>query len=386
MLSYLTSGESHGKGIVTIIKGLPAGLSIDFQEVQDELKRRRISAGRGLRMNREQDKVEILSGIRRNKTLGTPLTILVRNYANTIDEIDALTKVRPGHIDLSSAMKFLSLDGRIGAERASARETVGRVIAGSIAKSLLNHFSIYILSYVTQIDALSAIGINTPEYRKLKGLRDDYFYTVDKNIVKDWKTIIDNAQRNGQTIGGRFEVIGFNIPVGLGDHTHWEGRLDARLGCAIMAIPAVKGVELGLGFDYAHKKGSQAQDLFAIINKRPIMNKYGGYKRLSNYAGGIEGGLSNGENIILRAVVKPIPTLRKPLPSVDIVTKHPTKAQVESADICAVSSASVIAEAVVAFEIARAFMNKFGADTLLELTHNFQNYQKILRKMFSPIK
>ena len=391
MLSYFTTGESHGKGIIAIIKGLPVGLAINIKEIYSELKRRRIAAGRGPRMLLEQDKMEILSGIRKGQTIGTPLTILVRNYpfrvlaqrtrqgswsANTIDRLLPLTKVRPGHIDMASAMKFLSLDGRLGAERSSARETLGRVIAGSVAKSILNKFNINVIGYVTQIGDIPA---NITDCKS----RDNYFHTTDKNVIPEWQELLKQAEKTGDTLGGVFEVMGFNIPVGLGDHTHWEDRLDARLSQAIMAIPAVKGVEIGLGFGYADKPGSQAMDLFEICNNRSILNKYGGWKRTTNYAGGIEGGLSNGENILIRAVVKPIPTLKKPLLTIDLKTKRPTKAQVESSDICAVPSASVIGEAVVAFEIAAAFLNKFSADTISGVAINFRNYLRELRKKFS---
>ncbi|MFH1230991.1 MAG: chorismate synthase, partial [Planctomycetota bacterium] len=309
MLSYFTTGESHGKGIVTIIKGLPVGLTINIKAIYSELKRRRFAAGRGTRMQQEPDKIEILSGVRKGQTIGTPLTVLVRNYADTIDRLLPLTKVRPGHIDLASAMKFLSLDGRLGAERSSARETIGRVIAGSVAKLLLDYFDIKVIGYVTQIGYISANISNSDTLKT----RDNYFHTMDKKVIPDWSALLNKAEKNGDTLGGVFEVVGFNIPVGLGDHTHWEDRFDARLSQAIMAIPAVKGVEIGLGFGYADKPGSQAMDLFEICNNRSILNKYGGWKRTTNYAGGIEGGLTNGENILIRAVVKSIPTLKKPL-------------------------------------------------------------------------
>jgi chorismate synthase len=379
MLSYFTAGESHGKAIVTVIKGLPVGINIDIKAIYSELKRRKFAAGRGPRMQKEPDKIEILSGIRKGQTIGTPLTFLVRNYVDTIDSLSPLTKVRPGHIDMASAMKFLSLDGRLGAERSSARETVGRVIAGSVAKFILNNFNINIIGYVTQIGDITA---NISDRNKIK-TRDIYFHTPDKKVISEWKMLINEAEKNGDTLGGVFEVMGFNIPVGLGDHTHWEARLDARLSQAIMAIPVVKGVEIGLGFGYTGKPGSRAMDLFETYHNRPILNKYGGWKRMTNYAGGIEGGLTNGENILIRAVVKPIPTLKKPLLTIDLKTKRQTKAQVESSDICAVSSASVVGEAVVAFEIAATFLNKFSADTISGVAANFRNYLKELRKKFS---
>src|SRR3989339_315392 len=376
MLEYITSGESHGQAIITVMSGFPAGIHIKEGIINSELKRRRECAGRGPRMSLENDRIEILSGLKNGKTLGTPIAIQVRNKKNIIDLLPPITKVRPGHIDLAAAMKFLTPDGRIGAERASARETVGRVIAGSVAKILLDYFDIKVIGYVTQISSISAAPTSAGLNPKA------YFYTADKNVIPKWKRLLNEAERKGNTLGGCFEVIGSNIPVGLGDHTHWESRLDARLSQAIMAIPAVKGVEIGLGFGYASRPGSQVMDLFATQNNRPILNKYGGWKRMSNYAGGIEGGLTNGENIIVRAAVKPIPTLKRPLPTIDLKTKRPAKAQVESSDICAVPAASVIVEAVVAFEIARAFISRFPGQTISEIIAGFRAYQKQLKKKF----
>lgn len=382
MLEYLTAGESHGKAIITVVKGFPADVEIRENLINSELKRRRLAAGRGTRMSLEDDKIEILSGLRKGFSLGTPITILVRNKKNIIDQLPPLTKVRPGHIDLVAAMKFMIPDGRIGAERSSARETVGRVIAGSVARTLLDYFAIKVLGYVTQI---GSITVDHPIYRPVNWRtgRQTSFYTLNKNVIPEWKHFLNEAEKNGDTLGGCFEVAGFNIPVGLGDHNHWENRLDAKLSQAIMAIPAVKGVEIGLGFGYADKPGSQAMDLFTMHHNRPVLNKYGGWKRMTNYAGGIEGGLTNSENIIVRAAVKSIPTLKKALPTIDLRTKHPAKAQVESSDICAVPAASVVGEAVVAFEIARAFISRFSGETLLEISQHFQTYQKELRKKFS---
>jgi chorismate synthase len=388
-LEYITSGESHGKAIVTVINGFPAGIRIKEERINSELKRRRECAGRGPRMSLEHDKIEVLSGVKNGKTLGAPITIRVRNKKNTIDFLSPITKVRPGHIDLAAAMKFLTLDGRIGAERASARETVGRVIAGSVAKSLLDIFGIKVVGYVTQIGNVIANNQAGERYNGAMALRrhrltkrTSRFYSLNTKVIPQWQAMVDEMEEIGNTMGGCFEVAGLNIPVGLGDHTHWADRMDARLSYALMAIPAVKAVEIGLGFGYADKPGSQAMDLFALRNNHPVLNRYGGWQRMTNYAGGIEGGLTNGENIIVRAVVKPIPTLKNPLPSIDLITKRPVKAQVESSDICAVPAASVIGEAVVAFEIARAFISRFPGQTLSEISERFQTYQKELKKKF----
>ncbi|MEW6026540.1 MAG: chorismate synthase [Planctomycetota bacterium] len=378
MLEYRTTGESHGPAIVTAITGFPAGVRINEKAVNAELRRRRQCAGRGPRMSLEDDRIEILKGVRNGLSTGAPIAIAVKNKKNIL--LPPLTRVRPGHIDLAAAMKFLTLNGRTGAERASARETVGRVVAGSVAKSLLNLFGIKVIGYTTQI---GNVPINKrPKLTPLPE-RVDRFYTFDKKVVFTyWEPLLEEMERIGNTVGGRFEVVGLNIPVGLGDHNHWAERFDARLSQAIMAIPAVKAVEIGLGFGYSDKPGSLVMDLFALKNGRPVLNRYGGWKRQTNYAGGIEGGLTNGENIIVNAVVKPIPTLRNPLPTIDIITKRPCRAQVESSDICAVPAASVIGEAVVAFEIARAFISRFPGKTLAEISRQFRTYQKELRKMF----
>ena len=384
-LEYRTAGASHGPAIVTVIKGFPAGVRIKEETINSELRRRRACAGRGPRMSLEDDKIKVLSGVKNGKTLGAPITIRVLNKKNTIGRLLPITKVRPGHIDLAAAMKFLVPDGRIGAEQASARLTVGSVIAGSVAKSLLDIFGIKVIGYTTQIGPVPASHFASCVIPAKAGIqRNNRFYTLDRNSITKWKRLLDQAARKGDTLGGIFEVRGFNIPVGLGDHTHWENRMDARLSQAIMAIPAVKAVEIGLGFGYADKPGSQAMDLFTRRHNHPVLNRYGGWKRTTNYAGGIEGGLTNGENIIVRAAIKPIPTLKKPLPSIDLVTKKPCQAQVESSDICAVPAASVIGEAVVAFEIARAFISRFPGETLPEILQHFQTYQRELKKKFGP--
>lgn len=382
MLEYRIIGASHGPAIVTRIAGLPAGLRINQALINSELKRRRDCFGRGPRMSVETDKIEILGGIKNNgRTTGAPVIIRVRNKKNTIKQLSPITRVRPGHIDLAAAMKFLTLDGRVGAEQASARLTVGKVIAGSVAKSILGCFGIKVIGYVTQIGNVIASRPIRQQANLAK--RANRFYSLDPKVVPKWQAMADEMEKMGNTMGGCFEVVGFNIPVGLGDHTNWENRMDARLSQAIMAIPAVKAIEIGLGFSYAKNPGSLTMDLFALRNNHPVLNRYGGWKRQTNYAGGIEGGLTNGENIIVRAAVKPIPTLKKPLPTIDLKTKRSTKAQVESSDICAVPAASVIGEAVVAFEIARAFISRFSGQTIAEIAQHFQSYQKELRKKFS---
>lgn len=382
MLQYLTAGESHGKSITTVVSGLPAGLEININLINSDLRRRRLAAGRGPRMSKEADRVEITSGLRHNKTIGTPITAIIPNRRSIINDLPPLTQARPGHIDMAGAMKLLTADARLTAERASARETVGRVAAGAIAKHLLRPFDIHPVGYVINIMDVGALPQNISCRQAIK-LRDSSpFYTLDKSIITRWSEIIKSAARKGDTVGGAFEVTVFNCPVGLGDHTRQGQRLDARIASEIMAIPAVKGVEIGLGFGYPGYPGSASLDRFVIRNNKPVKNSGYGWKRQTNYAGGIEGGLSNGEDIVIRGVVKPIPTLRSPLPSIDLRTKRQCLAQVESTDICAVPAAAIIAESVVAFEIAASFMDKFGADTIAEVKHNYQNYLRLLKKLF----
>lgn len=382
MLQYLTSGESHGKAITTVILGLPNSLQIDTNLIDSDLKKRRSAAGRGPRMTKETDTFQICSGLRHNKTLGTPVTVIIPNNRFIIDSLPPLTKVRPGHIDLPGAMKLLTYDARLAAERASARETVGRVVAGALSKNLLHLFNIYSLGYVVNIMNVDARPKNISYHLRRQCRDSSPFYAIDKDIIPRWNRIIQSAEKEGNTVGGAFEVTVFNCPVGLGDHTQPSRRLDARIASAIMAIPAVKGVETGLGFGYPEYPGSASLDQFVSKNNKPVKNAGYGWKRQTNYAGGIEGGISNGENIIIRGVIKPVPTLRAPLPSIDLLSKRPCRAQVESTDICAVPAAAIIAESVVAFEIAAAFMDKFGADTIQEVKYNYQNYLNSLKKLF----
>ncbi|MBI4712416.1 MAG: chorismate synthase [Planctomycetes bacterium] len=396
-LSYLTTGESHGQAIITVVSGLPCGLEINANLINAELNRRRLAAGRGPRMKTETDKIEILTGLRKGKTIGTPVTLVIYNNKYKIDTLRPLTKLRPGHIDMAGAMKLLSYDARQAAERASARETAGRVAAGALTKILLNRFNIAVLGYTTEIAGYPA-ACAAGSYNLIRKQRDSApFYSTDKTAVAQWIRLITKAREQGDTLGGVVEVAAFGVPVGLGDHTQWDNRLDGRIARALMAIPAVKGVEIGLGFGYSSLNGSRSNDLFRLKGSlslmegnwpnylkgnRPVKNTGYGWLHQTNYAGGIEGGLANGETIVARAVVKAIPTLSKPLNSIDLVTRKSCRAQVESADVCAAPAASVIAENVVAFELARAFTDKFGADTLQEAQYNFANYRRLLRKLY----
>ncbi|MCQ9206983.1 MAG: chorismate synthase [Omnitrophica bacterium] len=373
-IRYLTAGESHGKALVSIIEGIPNGLRLDTGLIDRELKKRMKGYGRGKRMLIENDKAEILSGTRKGKTLGSPIAILIKNKDYRIEALSAITSPRPGHADLAGVLKFEETDIRNILERASARETASRVATGAIARILLGNFGIEILSHVTAIGGVKAEG----EKLSFKGIKG----TLEKSPVRcrDLRASrlmcreIDKAKARGDTLGGVFEVVACGVPVGLGSYTQWDKRLDAALARAVMSIPGVKGVEVGSGFCAACEPGSRVHDEILFNGK---LKKF---SRRTNNAGGIEGGISNGENIVLRAAMKPIATLSKPLASVNIKSKKTTKAAVERADVCVVPSAGVIAEAVLAIEIACAFTEKFGGDSLPEMKRNYEGYIKRLRK------
>lgn len=384
MLSYQTAGESHGKYLVTLVQGLPAGLTINFNYIKSELKRRKCCIGRSFRAQTETDRFEIITGIRKGKTIGAPLVILIPNNNPKIDSLPPLTRLRPGHIDLAAALKFGVKDVRDFTERASARETAARVVAGSIAKMLLSNFGIEISGYVNEIGGI-ILGHLYPSFNTVTELHKKLtpkIYGLNKESTLLVKDKISKAEKEGDTLGGVFTVIGFNIPAGLGSHSQWNLRLDGRLAAALMAIPAIKGVEIGLGFGYGRLAGSTAHDRIQFVNNKPLFNNGNGFKRATNHAGGIEGGITNGENIILRAAVKPIPTLKTPLKTINLATNKISKAQVESADICAVAPALVVAESVVAFELAKSFLEKFSGDTVQQIKRYF-DYSKRTNKHFA---
>jgi chorismate synthase len=343
MLRYLTAGESHGRAILAILEGLPAGLKLELNKINQELKRRQQGFGRGKRMQIEKDQAQILSGLKNSRTLGSPVALLILNKDFSIEKLKKVMNPRPGHADLAGFLKYGFSDIRNVLERASARSTVATVGIGALCKILLGEMGIRMSSKV-----LSIGGENS---RKA---------TTDK---------IREAIRSKDTVGGVFEVTAKGVPVGLGSYVQPDRRLDARLARGIMSIPGIKGMEIGLGFGYAVSFGSEVHD--ALYH-----NKSKGYFRKTNNAGGIEGGISNGEPIILRACMKPISTLLHPLDSVNISSKKPSKAAVERSDICVVEAAGVVAESAVAFVLADAFLEKFGGDCLLDIKLALQNYRK----------
>ena len=343
MLRYLTAGESHGKALVAILEGMPAGLKIEVSRINEELRRRQQGYGRGKRMQIEKDTAQIISGLRHNLTLGSPIALLIPNKDSSIEKLEKILCPRPGHADLSGSLKYGFNDARGVLERASARSTAATVAIGAVCKVLLNEFNIKISSRV-----LSIGGENAEAAMKRK---------------------IGEAIKNKDTVGGIFEVKVKGAPIGLGSYVQPDRRLDALLAQQIMAIPGIKSIEVGLGLGYAVSFGSEVHDAI-------YYSKQKGYFRKTNNAGGIEGGISNGEDIIIRSCMKPISTLMQPLDSVNIATKKPSKAAVPRSDICVVEAAGVVAESAAAFVIACAFLEKFGVDCLADIKKAYKDYLK----------
>jgi len=371
-MRFLDAGESHGPGMVTVVEGIPAGLAVSRSFIEGELARRRRGYGRGGRMAIEEDRVEILSGVRLGRSLGSPIALLVRNrdFQNWQEVMSPegegsakttpVTVPRPGHADLAGAVKFSTLDIRDILERASARETVGRVCAGALAKLLLERVGIEVGSHVVQVGKVHAAEGRVTEPRELAEAEDDPLRCLDREASAEMVREIDRAREEGDTLGGVVEVLAFGVPPGLGSHVHWDRRLDSRLAGALMSVQSVKGVEVGDGFALASLRGSAAADLIGHEEGR-------GFLRDTNHAGGIEGGISNGEVIRLRVAAKPIPTLGRPLKTVDLRTKERAEALKERADICAVPAVGVVAESMVAWVLAEALLEKFGGDSMEEL-------------------
>jgi chorismate synthase len=411
----LTAGESHGKALVGILEGIPSGLSLSGEDIYRDLKRRQGGYGRGGRMKIESDHAEILSGVRWGKTIGSPITLLIENkdYKNWLEgmspdakaegSIPAVTKPRPGHADLSGAIKYGQRDIRNILERSSARETAMRVALGAAAKKFLSEFNITIGSYVIQIGTVSTPSLTLPPRGRGQGwggtslLTHNDFLSLfrkaersavrcpDEQASKKMVSLIDRAVKEGNSLGGIFEVFVTGMPIGLGSHVQWDRRLDGKLAQALMTIQAIKGVEIGLGFEMSRRSGSEVMDeiLYKAESKEQRVkskNIMAGFYRRTNNAGGIEGGMTNGMPIILRAAMKPIPTLRKPLRSVDILTKKPVEAAYERSDICAVPAAGVIGEAMAALTIADAFLEKFGGDSINEVKQNYNSYVKQVKR------
>ena len=377
---YLTAGESHGPAVTGFLEGMPAGLRLGPSDVDPDLARRQVGYGRGARMAIEKDTADFLGGVRFGRTTGAPLALLVRNrgreeFARPPKGYRPLVLPRPGHTDLAGSLKYGFGDMRDVLERASARETAIRVALGACARKLLASFGISIHSLVERIGAVEAAVPEKVTAAAWKRAEKSPCRCPDAAAEKAMKKIIDEATARGDTLGGTVRVVAGGVPPGIGSHSQWDRKLDGLLSGALMSLPAVKGVEIGLGFETARRPGSEVHDPIYYDGKRP----YGFYRR-TNRAGGIEGGISNGEEIVCRLAMKPIPTLRSPLRTVNRKTKKPGRAAIIRSDVCAVPALGVIAEAVVALEVAGAMREKFGGDSLKEMTANYRSYVRTVRK------
>jgi chorismate synthase len=378
MLRYWTAGESHGKTLLAIVDGFPAGVVLETESIDVELRRRQGGYGRGGRQRIETDLVEILSGIWKNTTLGSPIALQVVNRDDKLERLDDLERPRPGHGDLTGAIKYLgSIRGVL--ERASARETAVRVAAGGLAKQLLAEFGIQALGYVVELGGQS-MDVPPGSIDQLRALRDrSEVYSLSPDQDDAIKDLIDRTGKQGDTLGGIVEVRIDGLPIGLGTHAQWDRKLDGLIARAVMAVQAIKGVEIGLGFEAARRPGSQVHDAIAYDADQAHASTLG-YTRPTNNAGGLEAGMTNGQPLIVRAAKKPISTLRKPLPSINMETKEPEEAAYERSDVCAVPAASVIVEAVVAFEVAAALVDKFGGDSLGEMKARWDLFHQLARQ------
>jgi len=380
-LDYRTAGESHGHSLITLVEGLPADLSIDPHAINEALRRRQGGYGRGGRMAIEQDRCDILSGIRNGLTIGSPLAMQLANKDHRIDQAPAVHRPRPGHADFAGAMKWLTTDCRSTLERASARETAARVMAGAVAAMLLREFSIEVVGFVGRIGEATATVPEDMPAAQLRTARDaNDVYCPDASVAGDMIAAIRKAKQAKDTVSGIVEIRALGLPPGLGSCARWQDRLDGRLMAAVGSIQAFKGVEIGLGFGCAERPGSQVHDEIDYDPKQQQKPNLG-YVRRSNNAGGIEGGMTNGMPIVLRAVMKPISTLMRGLDSINLKTRRPERSDYERSDICAVPAASVVAEYVVAFEIARVFLEKFGGDTMREVRAAYDYYLQSARKL-----
>ncbi|HBG49838.1 MAG TPA: chorismate synthase [Cyanobacteria bacterium UBA9971] len=410
---FLTAGESHGKCLTAIVEGIPAGIEIDPDDINKQLARRQQGYGRGGRMQIEKDKVIINSGIRHGFTTGAPVTLVIENKdwenwtvpmsAMPVDlenpeimeliEQKKITHVRPGHADLTGALKYNHEDIRNILERSSARETAIRVAVGALAQIILNQFGVEIFSHVVQIGTAKVEEKDLPkEFLVLKEKAENSdVRCADEKTSEEMRKIIDKAAGEGDSLGGIFEIIALNYPIGLGSFVHWDRRLDGQIAQTIMSIPAIKSVSIGLGENSGTVLGSEMHDeIFPMRSgsesrngcdeqamQAELVPLQSNYQRKTNNAGGIEGGMSNGMPIIVKAAMKPIPTLKKPLRSIDLETGREHTAHYERSDVCAVPAASVVGEAMLAIALISAFLEKFGGDSLIEMKSNFENYKKL---------
>lgn len=385
MLRFFTAGESHGPCLTAILEGFPAGVNIDIARINKDLARRQQGYGRGGRMKIEKDEAQILSGVRWGESLGSPITLRIdnkdwRNWEKRMspspedrDEKIAVTRPRPGHADLTGALKYHHYDVRNILERASARETTARVAVGGLAKCLLSPFGVQVMGYVTEIGGIVADHSQLAVEEVFARAELSPVRLADTQAEEKIIALIDQCKKQGDTLGGVVEVVTTGLPPGLGSFVQWDRKLDGRLGYALMSLQAVKGVEFGLGFTTARVPGSQVHDEISFDPAK-------GFVRHSNNSGGIEGGMSTSEPLRVRVAFKPLSTLMRPLRSVDLRTKEPVEATIERSDVCAIPAAAVIAESVVAFVLAQAFLEKFGGDSLTEIRRNHESYMEQVRQ------
>ena len=389
-MRYLTAGESHGPQLTTIIEGVPAGLPLLAEQINEELARRQKGHGRGRRMQIEKDEAQILSGVRHGVTLGSPITLAVENRdfkhwtkimgAAPLDQEEdseikrKITRPRPGHADLNGAIKYGHRDMRNVLERSSARETTVRVAAGAVAKRILEELGVKVAGHVLEIGGIKAEKTSYTSIDELKEVTEaSPVRCLDEEAAVKMMQAIDDAKKNGDSIGGIVEVVVEGMPVGVGSYVQYDRKLDAKLAAAVMSINAFKGVEIGIGFEAAHKPGS-------VVHDEITWDEQAGFSRKTNNAGGLEGGMTTGMPIVVRGVMKPIPTLYKPLQSIDIDTKEAFQASIERSDSCAVPAASVVAEAVVAWELACALVEQFGQDRIDLLKENIEKHKRYARE------
>jgi chorismate synthase len=385
MLRFTTAGESHGPALLSILEGIPAGLPLLAQQVNAELARRQRGYGRGRRMQIERDEIEFLAGVRAGETLGSPIAMLIRNrdwetWREIMDPAPqegdpelrqrAVRRPRPGHADLTGVLKYARDDARDILERASARETTARVAAAAVCKRLLDEFGIRVGSHVVHLGGVDARRPDTFPSDLVSAADASPLRTLDAGAEREMVARIDSAKREGNTLGGVCEVVCDGLPVGLGSHVSWDRKLDGRLAAAIMSIPAVKGVEIGLGFEAARRAGAEVHDEIIPADSP----RTGHVRRLTNRAGGLEGGMTTGEPLVVRVAMKPISTLMRPLGTIDLDSGGRAEAVAERSDVTAVPAMGVIAEAMVAFVVAQAFLEKFGGDSLAETRRNHDSY------------
>ncbi len=380
-LDYRTAGESHGQALIALIEGMPAGVTIDLALINGELARRQGGYGRGGRMKIERDEAVVLSGVRRGVTIGSPIALQIANRDCRIDEAPPIHRPRPGHADLAGSLKWLTTDCRETLERASARETAARVAAGALTRSLLREFGVEVIAFVVRIFDVKAEVDRDLDLSDLRHLRDaNEAYCPDQAAAERMIGAIRRAKVDKDTVGGVIEAHVRGHPPGLGSCMRWQDKLDGRLMQAVGSIQAIKGVEIGRGFGTAARRGSEVHDPIdydSATRDTPVL----GFRRRSNNAGGLEGGMTNGQPIVLRAGMKPISTLLQGMDSVNLVTKQSERSDYERSDVCSVPAASVVVENVVAFEIARAFMEKFAGDTLAEARAGYNEFLRMARSL-----